>query len=85
MPIEGAHKCKHSYAKILKWSKVMEVQQFSKPPWTSFKVFGGHINFVGVRKNVEMDSIEFVFLDAQRMSKVVGVGATLGPGYSHKW
>jgi hypothetical protein len=30
--------------------------------------------FVGARKNVEMDSIEFLFLDAQCMSKVVGVG-----------
>jgi len=30
--------------------------------------------FAGVRKNVEMDSIEFLFLDAQCMSKVVGVG-----------
>jgi hypothetical protein len=30
--------------------------------------------FVGARKNVEMDSIEFLFLDAQCMSKVAGVG-----------
>jgi hypothetical protein len=30
--------------------------------------------FAGARKNVEMDSIEFLFLDAQCMSKVVGVG-----------
>jgi hypothetical protein len=30
--------------------------------------------FVGVRENVEVDSIEFLFLDAQCMSKVVGVG-----------
>jgi hypothetical protein len=30
--------------------------------------------FASVRKNVEMDSIEFLFLDAQCMSKVVGVG-----------
>jgi hypothetical protein len=30
--------------------------------------------FVGARKNVEKDSIEFLFLDAQCMSKVVGVG-----------
>jgi hypothetical protein len=30
--------------------------------------------FIGARKNVEKDSIEFLFLDAQCMSKVVGVG-----------
>jgi len=30
--------------------------------------------FAGVRENVEVDSIEFLFLDAQCMSKVVGVG-----------
>jgi hypothetical protein len=30
--------------------------------------------FAAARENVEMDSIEFLFLDAQCMSKVVGVG-----------
>jgi hypothetical protein len=30
--------------------------------------------FIGARKNVEKDSIEFLFFDAQCMSKVVGVG-----------
>jgi hypothetical protein len=30
--------------------------------------------FIDARKNVEKDSIEFLFLDAQCMSKVVGVG-----------
>jgi hypothetical protein len=30
--------------------------------------------FVGGRLNVEMDSIEYLFLDAQNMSKVVGMG-----------
>jgi hypothetical protein len=30
--------------------------------------------FIGARKNVKKDSIEFLFLDAQCMSKVVGVG-----------
>jgi hypothetical protein len=30
--------------------------------------------FAGVRENVEVDSIEFLFLDAECMSKVVGVG-----------
>jgi hypothetical protein len=30
--------------------------------------------FVGGKLNVEMDFIEFLFLDAQYMSKVVGMG-----------
>jgi hypothetical protein len=30
--------------------------------------------FVGGRLDVEMDSIEFLFLDAQYISKVVGMG-----------
>jgi hypothetical protein len=56
----------------------MEVQQFFQTSMNFIQSFWKTHQFLQVQeKNVEMDCIEFLFLDAQCMSKVVGVGLHL--------
>jgi hypothetical protein len=51
-----------------------KLQRFLRQKIEMAQRHGSSTIFAGVRENVEVDSIEFVFLDAQCMSKVVGVG-----------
>jgi len=63
------------YAKWFKFKPQSHISLATFPNLcTSLEVFEIHIDICSGRLDVEMDSIEFLFLDAQYMSKVVGMG-----------